>query len=83
MIKVEKGTVQMVCPKEDLKLLVATSDLTPKEASQVIVGADLAMLLHALVDRYSLDEAMVLWTAAIEAYKDLVILKGDSSHDDN
>lgn len=83
MIKVENDTVQMICPKEDLKLLVSTHDLTVKEASQVIIGADLSMLFHALVDRYSLDEAFTLWTAAIKAYKDLVILKGDSSHDDN
>lgn len=83
MIKVENGTVQIVCPKEDLKLLVLTADLTPKDASQVIVGADIAMIFQALVDRYSLDEAATLWTTAIEAYKDLVLLKGDPSHDDN
>lgn len=83
MIKVENDTVQMICPKEDLKLLVSTHELTVKEASQVIAGVDLAMLFHALVDRYSLDEAFTLWTAAIEAYKDLVILKGETTNDDN
>lgn len=83
MIKVDHAGVYMECPKEEMLNLIAAANLTAKEASQVITGADLSMLFHALVDRYSLDEAFTLWAAAIEAYKDIVIMKGDSSNDDN
>lgn len=83
MIKVDHARVQMECPKDEMIQIIEATNITAKEASQVITGADLSMLFHALVDRYSLDEAFTLWTAAIEAYKDLVILKGDPDHDDN
>lgn len=77
MIKVEHGTVQMQSPYEDMMQLINDANLTSHEASLVLTGADLAMLFHGLVDRYSLDEAMLLWTEAIEAYKQLILLKGE------
>lgn len=83
MIKVENGSVQLYCSKEEMLQLIATANLTAKEASQVITGIDLSILFHSLVDRYSLDEAMTLWTTPVEAYKDLILIKGEHRHDDN
>ena len=83
MIKVDHAAVYMECPKEEMLQLIAAANLTANEASQVLTGVDLSMLFRGVVDRYSLDEAFTLWTAAIEAYKDLVLMKGDTSNDDN
>ena len=82
MIKVENGSVQLYCSKEDLTEIVTEADLTANQASQVIIGADLSMLFHCLVDRYSIDGAAKLWTTAVEAYKH-VVMKGDSCNEDN
>lgn len=83
MIKVEHGAIELRCPKEDLNHVIKLCDCTLVEAAHTILGADLATLFYGLVDSYSLDDAMQMWTAAIETYKDLLTLKGDTTHDDN
>lgn len=77
MLKVEHGTVQMQSPLEDMKKLIIGSNLTAHDASLVITGTDLALLFYSLVDRYTLDEAITLWTSAVEAYKDQILSKGE------
>lgn len=77
MIKVEHGTVQMQCPPKEMMQLINDANLTAHEASLVLTGADLSALFYGLVDRYSLDDAMLLWTEAVEAYKELILLKGE------
>lgn len=76
MIKVENGTVQMMSPIEEMQKLMLSNNLTSKQASQVITSTDLSLLFHGLVDRYSLDDALTLWTLAVESYRDLT-LKGE------
>lgn len=79
MIKVENGTVFMKCSKEDLTDIVSDADLTAKQASQVIIGADLSVIFQSLVDRYSLDEALLMWTTAVKAYNDIVLKRRNQS----
>ena len=76
MIKVENGTVQMMSPIEEMQKLMLSNNLTSKQASQVITSTDLSLLFHGLVDRYSLYDALTLWTLAVESYRDLT-LKGE------
>lgn len=82
MIICKDNKVEITVTGGELMQTMIDHETTVDIAMAACIGNDLTNIFKELVEIYNADKAATLWTLAVEAYKD-VILKGETSHDDN
>ena len=79
MIKSHLGTVQLSKPDYEMAKRLEISPSVADTATKAILGAELTSILHALVARYGLVDALDMWYHSVEAYAKAP--KGEQQHD--